>query len=146
MARHDGYLDIWDYNYRMNDLSLNQKITDHALTAISVQQQGSFIAAGDSAGVITLLQLCDGLVHPQPNEKNNIGAMFDRETKREKNLEALKKAQGRAGNATNDDEKRTVVQTIDEKAYVEVESKFFSTLGMEGDNLGTAAYLNRKAD
>ena len=30
-----------------------------------------------------------GLVHPGPNEKNLLGQIFDRETKREKNLEAV---------------------------------------------------------
>merc|ERR1712194_905193 len=113
LARHDGYLAIWDYNYRMNDVSLNQKVTDYALTAMSIQQQGTFIAAGDSGGVITLLQLCDGLVQPQPNEKNNIGVMFDRETKREKNLEALKKAAGKNTGAEKEDEDLSRnVQTI----------------------------------
>jgi dynein intermediate chain 2 len=148
LARHDGYLDIWDYHYRMNGVSLSQKISDHALTSMAVQSQGSLIAMGDSAGVITLLQLCDGLVQMQPNEKNIIGNIFDRETKREKNLEALKKAQkkdGGAGDKAEEDDMRHAV-TIDEKAYVEIEDKFFAAVGMEGENLGTSAYLNKKGD
>lgn len=147
LARHDGYLDIWDYHYRMNGVSLSQKISDHALTSMAVQAQGSLIAMGDSAGVITLLQLCDGLVQMQPNEKNIIGAIFDRETKREKNLEALKKAQKQgAGKEKEDDDDMKNVVTIDEKAYVEIEDKFFAAVGMEGENLGTSAYLNKKGD
>lgn len=38
-----------------------------------VQQQGNLVAVGDSDGVITLCQLCDGLAQAQPNEKNIVG-------------------------------------------------------------------------
>ena len=34
---------------------------------------GGLAAVGDADGVITLLQLCDGLVHMGSNEKNIIG-------------------------------------------------------------------------
>jgi len=94
LCRHDGFLDTWDYFYRMNEVSLSQKVSDSALTSLSVQAGGSLAAVGDSDGVITLLQLCDGLVQMGPNEKNIIGHMFDRETKREKSLELIKKQGG----------------------------------------------------
>lgn len=92
------------------------------------------MAVGDSDGVITLMQLCDSLVNMAPNEKNMIGQMFDRETKREKNLEAIKKAGGAkkadaGGGAAN--------ISIDEKEYKSRENAFFSEVGMTGDDLGT---------
>merc|ERR1719478_2127373 len=101
LCRHDGHLDTWDYFYRMNEVSLSQKVSDSALTSLSMQAGGSLSAVGDSDGVITLLQLCDGLVQMGPNEKNIIGQMFDRETKREKSLELIKKQ----GSATKKDNK-----------------------------------------
>lgn len=144
LSRHDGYLDIWDYHYRMNDVSLSQKMSDYALTSMAVQNKGRFIALGDSGGQITLCELCDGLVDPKPNEKNIIGNMFDRETKREKNLEALRKlqAKGAAGGGVEVEEGEDV-QRIDEKTYVDTESKFFSSVGMEGEE-GTTSYLGKK--
>jgi len=33
--------------------------------------------------------------------------------------------------------------TIDEKAYVDCEEKFFSGVGLENQDLGTSAYLNK---
>merc|ERR1719375_2726248 len=80
----------------MNEVSLTQKVSDAALTSVSIQNQGSLMAVGDADGVITLMHLCDSLVNMAPNEKNMIGQMFDRETKREKNLEAIKKLGGAA--------------------------------------------------
>mmetsp|Transcript_43316 Transcript_43316/g.97778 ORF Transcript_43316/g.97778 Transcript_43316/m.97778 type:complete len:576 (-) Transcript_43316:137-1864(-) len=134
LCRHDGRMDIWDYYYRMNEVSLSQKVADCALTSLSVQAGGQLAAVGDSSGVITLLQLCDGLVHPGPNEKNLIGQLLDRETKREKNLDAIKKQSGRP---QNKGESKGQI-TIDETKYHEREKAFFADVGMTGDDLGTS--------
>jgi dynein intermediate chain 2 len=64
------------------------------LSSIAVQNSsqtqigGKMVAVGDANGVVTLLELCDSLSIPQPGEKKQIDAMFDREIKQEKNLEA----------------------------------------------------------
>jgi len=135
LCRHDGYLDVWDYYYRMNQVSLSQKVSDAALTSISIQNSGQLVAVGDADGTITLMQLCDSLVNMQKDEKNSIGHMFDRETKREKNLEAIKKSGGAAkkqeggGGAAN--------IAIDEKEYTKREKDFFQEVGMTGEDLGT---------
>merc|ERR1712232_400320 len=137
LCRHDGRLDTWDYFYRMNELSLSQKVSDNALTSLSVQGAGQFAAVGDSDGVITLLHLCDGLVQPQPNEKVLIGQMFDREAKRERNLETIKK---QAGQGKKDGEKATggAGVSIDAAEAQAREKAFFAEVGMTGDDLGTA--------
>mmetsp|Transcript_114715 Transcript_114715/g.263321 ORF Transcript_114715/g.263321 Transcript_114715/m.263321 type:complete len:569 (+) Transcript_114715:42-1748(+) len=93
VTRTDGWLDCWDYFYRMNEVALSHRVTDgDALTSLSVQNQGKLVAVGDASGQITLLELCEGMVHPGPNEKNVIAGMMERETKREKNLEQARKA------------------------------------------------------
>merc|ERR1719401_2473730 len=135
LCRHDGYLDTWDYFYRMNEVSLSQKASDSALTSLSVQAGGSLAAVGDSEGVITLMQLCDGLVQMGPNEKNIIGHMFERETKREKSLELIKK-QGSA--AKKDFAPAGAIDiVIDKDEYKSREKAFFQEVGMTGDDLGS---------
>lgn len=134
LCRQDGRMDVWDYFYRMNEVSLSQKVSDCALTSLSVQTQGSLAAVGDTEGVITLMHLCDGLVHPGSNEKNLIGQMFDRETKREKNLEAIKK---QAGQNKDKDQKDRPTVAIDQVEYQAREKSFFADVGMTGDDLGT---------
>merc|ERR1712151_797897 len=84
LTRHDGKLDTWDYFYRMNEVSLTHKVSDYALTSISMQAGGDLAAVGDSSGVITLLSLCDSLTNMARGEKAFITQMFERETKREK--------------------------------------------------------------
>jgi len=138
LCRHDGRMDTWDYFYRMNEVSLSQKVSDNALTSLSVQAGGQLAAVGDSDGVITLLSLCDGLVQPQPNEKVLIGQMFDREAKRERNLEQIKK---QAGQGKKDGEAKGpggAGVTIDAAEAQAREKSFFAEVGMTGDDLGTA--------
>jgi len=95
VARTDGWLDFWDYYYRMNQVSLSHRVTDgDALTTVAPEHSGRFVAVGDCTGTMTLLELCDGLVQPGPNEKNVIGQLIDREMKREKNLDLARKAAG----------------------------------------------------
>ena len=101
VTRKDGWLDIWDYYYRQNEVTLSQKISDYALTSIRINnvtgisqigtphpEIGKFCAIGDAEETIILLKLCDSLHQQQNDEKNVINEIFEREKQRE---EALKK-------------------------------------------------------
>ncbi|KEP64338.1 UNVERIFIED_CONTAM: dynein intermediate chain, putative [Hammondia hammondi] len=87
VCREDGFLDFWDYYYRQNEVTFQHKVSDAALWSIAVQSQGQHVAVGDSDGAVTLLELCDGLHIPGANEKVAVGQIFERETRREKNIE-----------------------------------------------------------
>jgi dynein intermediate chain 2 len=95
-CRSDGVLDCWDYNYRQTQVAYSHKVSEYALSCIAVQGSaqnggGRLVAVGDVNGTVSLLEVSDSLAVPQPNEKVTIGMLFDRESKREENLE--KKAQ-----------------------------------------------------
>ncbi|KAK9824062.1 hypothetical protein WJX72_007469 [[Myrmecia] bisecta] len=93
----DGCLDVWDYFYKQNDPTLSVQVTDQPLTSFRIQEAGKLCAVGSADGNTTILQLGDGLVDMQPNEKPGITSIFERETNREKNLEkALKEAKIKA--------------------------------------------------
>lgn len=111
----DGELDVWDYYYKQNDPTLSVKVTDKPLTSFNIQDTGRLVTVGASDGSATLMELCEGLAVLQPNEKQSINQMFERETKREKNLEArakeLKNAAKKAAmqkeeDATDDSEEK----------------------------------------
>ncbi|NP_001089510.1 dynein axonemal intermediate chain 2 S homeolog [Xenopus laevis] len=84
----DGTLDVWDYMYKQNNPSLSLKVSDEPLYNICMQDNGRFVACGSKMGVTTLMELSKGLYTLQRNERNLASAMFERETKREKILEA----------------------------------------------------------
>lgn len=94
-TRMDGVVDIWDFFYSQNEVAYSHKVGDAALSAVSVegnpQGGGHLVAVGDVNGTVSLLELCDSLAHAQPNEKAAIGNMFEREAKREKNLDTRAK-------------------------------------------------------
>lgn len=90
-TRMDGFVDIWDYYYRQNAVAYTHKVGDHPLSSIAVQGNtqggGRLVAVGDVNGTVSLLEVCESLAVPQSNEKMAIAGMFERESKREKNLE-----------------------------------------------------------
>ncbi|GLD97288.1 hypothetical protein PINS_up005972 [Pythium insidiosum] len=129
VTRMDGVVDIWDFFYRQNEVAYSHKVGDVALSAISVQGNassgGKLFAVGDVNGMISLMELSDGLATLQPNEKAAINGMFERETKREKNLEAKEKEMKRRkamaeegkhednGSSHKDDKMEELLRTVD---------------------------------
>jgi dynein intermediate chain 2 len=109
VARMDGVVDIWDYFYRQNDMAYSHKVGEYGLASVSVQGNaqsgGRLVAVGDVGGTVSLLELCESLAVGQPKEKQAIASMFERETKREKNLEVrerdLKSKQQQSGGDTD---------------------------------------------
>ncbi len=104
MSRNDGVLDAWDLYYRQSSPSYSHKISSLALSTVSVQGSaqtggGRLLAVGDVGGSVTLLEMSDNLAVPEAHEKNAIGVMFERESKREENLEKRALALARAARA-----------------------------------------------
>ncbi len=95
VTRMDGVVDIWDYFYRQNEVAYSHKVGDAGLSSIAVHNTaaggGRLVAVGDVNGTVSLLEVCDSLAAPQSNEKTAIVGMFEREFKREKNLDARAK-------------------------------------------------------
>ncbi|KAH0629340.1 hypothetical protein JD844_011348 [Phrynosoma platyrhinos] len=87
-TKMDGTLDVWDFLFKQNDPTLNLKVCDDPLFSLRLQDNGRFIGCGSKLGTVTLLEFSSGLCTLQRNEKNLASAMFERETKREKILEA----------------------------------------------------------
>jgi dynein intermediate chain 2, axonemal len=91
LTRMDGFLDVWDFFYRQNEVAYSQKISDSPLSTISVQ--GQMAAIGDADGTVSMMSLCRSLYDQtlQPKEKEIMATIFDREFRREKNLEMAKR-------------------------------------------------------
>ncbi|XP_011898184.1 PREDICTED: dynein intermediate chain 2, axonemal [Cercocebus atys] len=134
-TKMDGTLDIWDFVFKQCDPALSLKVCDEALFCLRVQDNGCFIACGSQLGTTTLLEVSPGLSTLQRNEKNVASSMFERETRREKILEArhremrLKekgKAEGRDEEQTDED------LDIDLEALVsKAEEEFFDIIFAE---------------
>ena len=86
-TKSDGSLDIWDYMFKQNDPTLTIQVSDCAQNYMRVESSGKYVASGGVDGSTTLFEICSSLCQIQPNEKQTISAIFERESKREKNLE-----------------------------------------------------------
>ncbi|NXL63932.1 DNAI2 protein, partial [Chordeiles acutipennis] len=86
-TRSDGTLDVWDFLVKQKDPSLSLKVCNEPLFSLRLQDNGYVVGCGSKLGTVTLLEI-SGLCTPQKNEKTLANAMFERETRREKILEA----------------------------------------------------------
>jgi len=91
VGRQDGVVDAWDFYHKQSTPTYSHKVSEFPISCVSVQGSvgvgGRLIAIGDTSGTVSLLDVSDSLAQQQPNEKLLIGALFDRESKREEALE-----------------------------------------------------------
>lgn len=87
IGRADGYLDIWDILLEMTVPVLSMKISTSPIGHNRAHENGSWVACADTSGDVFILELSPGLSKCSRNEKTALGAMFERESKREKILE-----------------------------------------------------------
>lgn len=135
VTRSDGVLDVWDISHDQNEVAYSHKVSDVALTSISIEGGGKLVAVGDANGIVSLLEVCDSLAQPQQNEKASVNAIFERETKREKNLEAREREvrRTRAAKEKNGNEEVKVDGTDAEAGLLsDLEKAFFEAV--KGDD------------
>lgn len=132
LTRRDGWLDIWDYYYRQNELAFSHKVSDSALSCIKINvsgggyhNTGKLVAIGDQDGTVTLMELCDSLYMLQPKEKEIITEMFDRETRKEKTLDQMKKAAEKKTGLHKEPAPKKDVETKKQEMLQKLEENFF---------------------
>ena len=141
MISMDGVLNVWDFFHRQNEVAYSHKIGNAALSSIGVQGNtqsgGKLVAVGDANGSVSLLEVCDSLAIPQHGEKAAINSMFERESRREKNLEVrereIRKAKSQAEerakreeqekDAKKDGKMEQILQKIDEEFMAMMKSE-----------------------
>jgi dynein intermediate chain 2 len=147
LTRMDGFLDVWDIFYRQNEIAYSQKISDAVLTSISVK--GGMAAIGDSDGTVSMMSLCRALWDHtlQPKEKEVMQQIFEREFRREKNLDVARKAAERAGPPKKKDDKQKdkIAERLEAKLK-EIESKFFEQFPVDEDDQQVAAAKEEPAE
>uniref|UniRef100_A0A6Q2X9Y3 Dynein, axonemal, intermediate chain 2b n=1 Tax=Esox lucius TaxID=8010 RepID=A0A6Q2X9Y3_ESOLU len=132
----DGTLDVWDFLFKQNDPTLSVKVCDEALNSLRVQDNGHFLACGSQLGTVTLLEISSGLCTLQKNEKALATAMFERETKREKILEARHremrlKERSRSEQSKEEDTKEGDGEESPEELITRIEKDFYEIVEAE---------------
>lgn len=136
-SKMDGTVDVWDYMHKQNEPTLSLQVDSDGIHTIKMHEGNGLVAAGSVDGSIYMVELSEGLKTMQPNEKQAMQQMLERESKREKNLEArakelrqkekraseMKAADGAADLASWEEQLKTIeadfwssVQTKEERA------------------------------
>ncbi|XP_022166124.1 dynein intermediate chain 3, ciliary-like [Myzus persicae] len=87
-SRADGFMDCWDVLQKQQKPILSIKASDSRLNCISCHADGALIAIGDECGNTRVIEMNDWFVTPGPFDRVRLTAMFDRETRLEKIIEA----------------------------------------------------------
>ncbi|XP_028284097.1 dynein intermediate chain 2, axonemal, partial [Parambassis ranga] len=135
-VKMDGVLDVWDILFKQSDPTLSVKVCDSPLYSLRVQDNGRLVACGSQQGEATLLEICSGLSTPQKNEKSLLAAMFERETKREKILEARQreirlKERSRSEQGQEEEARREEGEEDPEQLIARAESDFYNLVETE---------------
>jgi dynein intermediate chain 2 len=101
-TRMDGGLDVWDFLHNHNKPLVSVSLSEAGLYSIR-PSNGKYLAVGDAFGSISYVELSNDLCNfvegesqSSSEEKDAILKMFERESKREKILEAQKKKEDTA--------------------------------------------------
>lgn len=126
LTRMDGFLDVWDFYYRQNEVAYSQKISDSVLTSLYVQ--GSMCAIGDAEGTTHIIGLCPALYDHtlQPKENEVMATIFDREFRREKTLDVAKRLGDKK--APKEKEDAAAADGDLEQVIADIESNFFNNV------------------
>ncbi|XP_033209983.1 dynein intermediate chain 2, axonemal [Belonocnema kinseyi] len=93
ITKVDGTLDVWDLLVQQDSPVLSVKVCDESLTSIRPHEQGQFVAVSSKNGTTYLIEFSEALTTNQKNDKLLLTALLDRETRREKVIEAKNREQ-----------------------------------------------------
>jgi dynein intermediate chain 2 len=138
LTRIDGFLDVWDFHYRQNEVAYSQKISDSPLTSIRVNQ--NMAAIGDAEGTVSIMQLCRPLYETSSKEKDDMLQIFEREAKREKNLQVMRRLNNEKPGGKKDKNPEQIAKEKEAKQKEELgllEEKFFEKVADEHYDVAT---------
>ncbi len=128
-GRRDGVLDIWDLYVQADGPVLSTKIADAPIRAVAPHRDGDRLAIGCADGSVSIVELGDGLVQPQPNEKQSVAGLLEREAKREKNLDMRhKEMRLKQKKRAADTAPAATADIIDGEQLREIEDEFFALI------------------
>lgn len=135
LTRMDGFLDLWDFFYKQNEVAYSQKVSDAVLTTIQVN--GSMAAIGDSDGTVHMLSMCRSLYDSTLNskEKEIMGTIFERETRREKNLDNNKKQNEKLAKPTKVAVSKEKLEAEQANMRAQIEANFLKVVADGDDEL-----------
>ncbi|XP_044269333.1 dynein intermediate chain 3, ciliary [Tribolium madens] len=140
-TRSDGILDVWDVLQQQKQACLGVKVCDEALKCLRTHEMGRLVAVGNQKGTTYLVEFSENLAMSNKNDKMLLTAMFERESKREKILEArnreirlklkARSAQNVPEEGLEEEGKPSAVDLFMDSSVVQAESDFYGVVEAE---------------
>ncbi|GJQ68712.1 hypothetical protein Trydic_g17247 [Trypoxylus dichotomus] len=133
-TRSDGILDVWDILQQQKQASVGVKVCDESLKTLRTHDLGRLVAVGNKKGTTYLVEFSENLASSNKNDKSLLTAMFERETRREKILEARNrelrlKHRVRSGTALDEQKEKEPSEVVFADSYViSAETEFFQII------------------
>lgn len=148
----DGVLDAWDLLQQHNEPVLTIKVCDEPLLCMRAHESGRFISAGSKNGAAFMIEVSDNMTSSLKNDKPLLTAMFDRENKREKILEAklreiklkVKTAQLVHGNDNDANDSKMTKATANEVVIKQAENDYLRAVEKEKSKLFPKLYKHKR--
>lgn len=88
LSRMDGVLDAWDLLQQQHEPLLSMKVCDEPILCIRSHEVGNLVSVGSQKGAMYLMEVSDNMTYSSKNDRPLFTTMLERESKREKILEA----------------------------------------------------------
>lgn len=88
ISRMDGVLDAWDLLQQQHEPLLSMKVCDEPILCIRSHDSGNLVSVGSQEGAMYLMEVSDNMAYSSKNDRPVFTTMLERESKREKILEA----------------------------------------------------------
>ncbi|XP_035446046.1 dynein intermediate chain 3, ciliary [Spodoptera frugiperda] len=88
LTQYDGNLSVWDLLRRQHEPVLTMQVCEEPLLTVRPHDGGALLTCGSHKGNIYLVELSQNLAMSDKNDKHLLTAVFERESKRERILEA----------------------------------------------------------
>lgn len=148
ISRTDGVLDAWDLLQQHDEPVLSIKVCDEPLLCMRPHESGRLLTAGSKNGATFLIEVSDNMVTSLKNDKPLLTAMFERENKREKILEAklreIKLKVKAAQQIPEENEIKTSKVSVNETACTQAEHEYMKAVEKEKAKLFPKLYKHKK--
>ncbi|KAJ0181519.1 hypothetical protein K1T71_002241 [Dendrolimus kikuchii] len=88
LTQWDGVIALWDLLRRQHEPVLTMQVCEEPLLRVKVHEAGTLVACGSRKGNVYMLEVSANMAQSEKNDKVLLTAMFEREAKRERILEA----------------------------------------------------------
>ncbi|KAL7302807.1 hypothetical protein TKK_0004846 [Trichogramma kaykai] len=150
LTKANGTLDVWDIIVQKDTPVLSIKVCDEPLTCLRPHEQGALVATGGKNGSVYLLEFSENLTVNQKNDKLLFTALLERETKREKVIEAknrelrLKMKAVMTDPGDQEQAKRHSLADMKDPAVIQAEKDYYAAI--EAERARLASFDKAQAD